>query len=318
MKENTEMSLEPLRAQYNALQEKFSQQETLNDELIQNIIRSKLSGFYRHRAIIFPIYTLLINVVFTSWCFSPIRLGFMLASVAIFLLMAIIEMKSCGKIMYGGAGDVDLQTFRESVSRLNKRYFLLWILSVFIMCLWIFALIYECIYRYEVCEFGSQFMVTAISLTFSILLVFWNMHRLITLCDELSNQIMQNKEENTSVVPGYRHSASYWSGIVMLVLSLVGMNLKLFHLPFGSITFIAASLAGIVYVITTARYVVRVIPECRVYSGITAAAFIFILLGMLFKIQHYPLDNLLLILGVVLLVPLNLVVYLITNSSNSR
>ena len=303
MKENTEMSLEPLQAQYNALQEKFSQQETLNDELIQSIIRSKLSGFNRHRAIIFPIYTLLINVVFTTWCFSPIRLGFMLASVAIFLLMAIIEMKSCGKIMYGGAGDVDLQTFKESVSRLNKRYFLFWILSVFIMCLWIFALIYECIYRYEVCEFGSQFMVTAISLTFGILLVFWNMHRLITLCDELSSQILQNKEENTSVVPGYRHSASYWSGIVMLVLSLVGLNLKLFHLPFGSITFIAASLAGIVYVITTARYVVRVI---------------LILLGMLFKIQHYPLDNLLLIVGVVLLVPLNLVVYLITNFSNSR
>lgn len=318
MKENSNITLEPLQAQYNALQEKFSQQETLNDELIQGIIRSKLSGFNRHLATIFPIYGLLINIIITSWCFSPIRLGFMLASVVMFLLMAAIEWIFCRKILYAGAGDVDLQTFKENIGRLNKRCFLLWILSVFMMCLWIFALIYECIYRYEVCEFGPQLMIPAISLTFSILLVFWNMHRLITLCDELSIQILQNKEESTSVVPSYRHSASYWSGIVMLVLSLIGMNLKLFHLPFGSITFIAASIAGIVYVITTARYVTRVIPECRVYSGITAVAFVFILLGMLFKIQHYPLDNLLLIVGVVLLVPLNLIVYLITNSSNSR
>ena len=316
MKENSNITLEPLQAQYNALQEKFSQQENLNDELIQSMIKSKLSVFNQHRAEIFLTYGLLIGIMIVSWSFSTVRVGFMLASVVMFLLMAAIEWLFCRKMLYAGEGNDDIQTFEENVNRSNKRYFLLWVFEVFVMCLWIFGLIYECIYRYEVCEFGPRLMTLAISLTFCIFLIFWNMHRLISLCDELSAQIVRSDGENTSKVPSYRHSASYWSGIVMLVLSLIGMNLKLFHLPFGSITFIAASIAGIVYVITTARYVTRVIPECRVYSVITAVAFVFILLGMLFKIQHYPLDNLLIIVGVVLLILLNLIVYLITNPYN--
>ena len=128
MKENSNITLEPLQAQYNALQEKFSQQENLNDELIQSMIKSKLSVFNQHRAEIFLTYGLLIGIMIVSWSFSTVRVGFMLASVVMFLLMAAIEWLFCRKMLYAGEGHDDIQTFEENVNRSNKRYFLLWVL----------------------------------------------------------------------------------------------------------------------------------------------------------------------------------------------
>ena len=74
----------------------------------------------------------------------------------------------------------------------------------------------------------------------------------------------------------------------MLVLSLVVLVFKLMHWPFANLICMAAGLAGLVFVILTARHLLRVAPKERLVIRMVEVACFFLVASVIFKILHLP------------------------------
>ena len=153
--------------------------------------------------------------------------------------------------------------------------------------------------------------MTAIVLVLSTILIIINIGRLSKTIDEmltplsatkpLSAQTSPSLKGNTPTKSTYYRSAAYWTGIVMLALNLIGLVFKMLHWPFANLFYMSVILVGPLFVILTARHLVRVLPNERQVIRFSEIAGLLLIISMVFKIMHFPFDNLLGLIGLLLL-----------------
>ena len=303
------MELSNLQVQYQSLQEKLGQQEIVNNNLIHEMLHAGISTFKRRNAEIILTYGLLAVIACWLWYCLDFHLSFMAISLVLFAVIGMFEWFSCHKIQKIGIEGSDLQTLVSKMEKARTRFSLLWAASVLALSLWMILLVSEIGKRVIIDDLGSSVgatssptsvvaMVAAV-LTLSIILVICNIERLVKMSDELLAQTSQRSGAVT--IHAYRHSAAYWNGIAMLTLSLIGLVFRLMHWYGGVITLLLVLPVGILYVILTARHLVRTIPEERVVIRIAEAASLFLVVGVIFKMLHYPFDGLLCLVGLTLI-----------------
>ena len=296
----SEMELSNLQVQYQSLQEKFCQQEIVNNGLIHEMLHAGISNFKRRNAEIILTYGLLAVTACWSWYRFDLRFSFMAISVALFAVIGIFEWVSCQKILKIGTEGSDVQTLVRRMEKARTRFSLLWIAGVLALCLWMMWFVSEIGEKLAITNLRSSFIIIAAILTLSIVLIICNIDRLVKMSDELLAQTSRRDEATTT--SAYRHSATYWTGLAMLALSLVGLVFKLMHWPFGAILFLLVGLVGVVYVVLTARHLARVVPEERLTIRIAEAASLFLVVSLVFRMMHYPFSGLLGLVGLSLFV----------------
>ena len=301
-KNNQEKDLSNLQAQYQSLQEKLTQQEIVNNDLIHEMLNRGISAFRRHNVEIILTYVLLAATVCWSWYRLDLSLLFMIVSVLLLLSMGLFEWFSCHKVVKINTEDSDVQTLVRKMELARVQFSLLWISGIFVLCLWMIWLISEVGSKLAITDLRSSFIMIAITLTISIILIICNIARLANMSDELLSQTSRFKAAPATTCPSYRRSGAYWVGIVMLALSLVGLVFKLMHWPFANLIFMLVAPVGIVFVLLTARYLVRVVPEERLVVRIAEVASLFLVVGVVFRMMHFPFGGLLVLVGLSLLV----------------
>lgn len=290
-----------MKVQYQSLQEKFNQQEIVNNDLIHEMIQTKIANFKRRNAEIILIYGLLAATVYWSSYRFELRFYFMALSVFIFLSIGLFEWFSCRKVLKINVEDSDLQTIIRKMESIRTRFSLLWITGVLALSLWMMWFIFEIGEKRTIPYLRSSFVMVAVILTIVIILIICNIDRLAKMSDELLAQTSRLNGNDSSTIPVYHRSGAYWSSIVMLVLSLIVLVFKLMHWPFANLICMAAGIAGLVFVILTARHLLRVAPNERLVIRMAEVACLFLVSSVIFKIMHWPFGNLFGILALTLL-----------------
>ena len=308
---NNLIELEQLKAQYGTLKQQFDQQEIVNNTIIHEMLHAGISNFKHRSAEIIFIYGMLAATACWSWYYLDLRLPFLAISVLLFALTGLLEWFSCPKILHINIEDLDVQALRKKMDRASTRFSLLWITEVFALFLWMMWFISEIGDKLQMNDLRSSFVMTAIVLVLSTILIIINIGRLSKTIDEmltpqsvnkpLSAQTSPSLKGNTPTKSTYYRSAAYWTGIVMLALNLIGLVFKMLHWPFANLFYMSVILVGPLFVILTARHLVRVLPNERQVIRFSEIAGLFLIISMVFKIMHFPFDNLLGLIGLLLL-----------------
>ena len=285
---NQEMELDDLKVQYQSLQEKFNQQEIVNNDLIHEMIQTKIGNFKRRNAEIVLTYGLLAATVCWSYFRFELSLPFMIISIVLFALIGLFEWFSCQKVLKINTEDVDIQTLVHKMESIRTRFSLVWITGVFALCLWMLWFIYEIGEKRTIPILRSSFVMVAVILVIAIILIICNIDRLAKMSDELLAQTSRLNGNDASTIPVYYRSGAYWSSIILLVLSLIVLIFKLMHWPFANLICITAGIAGLVFVILTARHLLRVAPNEQLVIRIAEVACLFVVASVIFKIMHWP------------------------------
>ena len=309
---NNLIELEQVKAHYATLKQQFDQQEIVNNNIIHEMLHAGISNFKHRSAEIIFIYGMLAATACWSWYYLDLRIPFIVISVLLFALTGLLEWFSCQKILHINIEDLDVQALIKKMDRASTRFSLLWITEVFALFLWMMWFISEIGEKLQMNDLRSSFVMTAIVLVLSTILIIINIGRLSKTIDEMltplsvtktrSAQISPDLKGNTPTKSTYYRSGAYWTGIVMLALNLIGLVFKMLHWPFANLFYMSVILVGPLFVILTARHLVRVLPNERQVIRFSEIAGLFFIISMVFKIMHYPFDNLLGIIGLLLLV----------------
>lgn len=290
-KQNQEVELSSLQMQYKTLQEKFNQQEIVNNDLIHEMIQTKIGNFKRRNAEIVLTYGLLAATVCWSCFRFELSLPFMIISIVLFALIGLFEWFSCQKVLKINTEDADIQTLVQKMENIRTRFSLVWITGVFALCLWMLWFIYEIGEKRTIPYLRSSFVMVAVILVIVIILIICNIDRLAKMSDELLAQTSRLNGNDASTIPVYHRSAAYWSSIVMLVLSLIVFVFKMMHWPFANLICMAAGVVGLVFVILTARHLLRIAPDERRVIRMAEVACLFLIASVIFKIMDWPFGN---------------------------
>ena len=309
-KQNQEVELSALQMQYKTLQEKFNQQEIVNNDLIHEMLHTKIANFKRRNAEIILTYGLLAATVCWSCFRFELNIPFMVISIILFALVGLFEWFSCRKVLKINTEDAGIQTLVQKMENVCTRCSLVWITGVFALCVWMMWFIFEIGEKRTIPYLRSSFVMVAIILVIAIVLIICNIDRLAKMSDELLAQTSRLNGGDAAVTPFYHRSGAYWSGIVMLVLSLVGLIFKLMYWPFGNLILMIAGFAGLVFAWLTARHLVRIVPEERPVIRIAEVAGMFLVFNVESKLFNWPLSNLIGLISVLLLLIAALVYWL--------
>lgn len=296
-----------MKVQYQSLQEKFNQQEIVNNDLIHEMIQTKIANFKRRNAEIILTYGLLAAAVCWSWYRFDLRLFFMVMSLLLFTLIGLFEWLSCRKVLKINTEDSDIQTFVRKMERVRTRFSIVWMTGVFALCLWLIWFLCEIDYYREI---AISLVPLAFILILSIILIICNMDRFVKMSDELLAQTVRLNGSAVAMTSEYHRSSAYWTGIAFLALNLFGLFLKLGHLPFGNLVFMAAGVTGFVFVLLTGRHLVRIVPNERLIIRMVEVGCMILVVSLEFKMFHFPLSNLLGLVGLSLLLVAALVYWL--------
>lgn len=323
--QNQEKELSNLQEQYQSLQEKLGQQEIVNDNRIHEMIQAGTTGFKRRNAEIILTYGLLAATACWVWYSLDLRLPFLIISLLLFALIGFFEWYSCRRILKINIEDSDVQTLVQKMEKSHTRFSLLWITSVFALCLWMMLMVSEIGGKLAVDDLRSSFAMIAVILVISVVLIMCNVSRLAEFSDELVAKTCcprgrgrsdeTTRHEKNTTTHSYRRSAAYWMGIAMIALCLAGLVFKLMHWPFGALLFLAVSFVGPVYVIFTAEYLLRLLPKESTVVVIATIAGIMLVIGMTFKLMHWPNGNILSLAGLGLLL-IALSIHLFSSKNN--
>jgi len=309
-KQNQEMELSSVQMQYKTLQEKFNQQEIVNNDLIHEMLHSKISDFKRRNLEIVLTYGLLAATVCWSCFRFELNIPFMVISIILFLLIGLFEWFSCRKVLEINTENTDVQTLVQKMENVCTRFSLVWITGVFALCLWMMWFIFEIGEKRTIPYLRSSFVMVAIILAMVIVLIICNIDRLAKMSDELLAQTSRLNGGDAAVTPIYHRSGAYWSGIVLLVLCLIGLIFKLMYWPFGNLILMIASLAGLVFACLTARHLVRIVPEEKPVIRIAEFAGLFLVANAAFHLFNWPFGNIIGLISVSLLLIAALVYWL--------
>lgn len=292
-KQNQEMELSALQMQYKTLQEKFNQQEVVNNDLIHEIIHTRVGDFKRRNVEIILSYGLLAAVVYWSCSRFELRFYFMAVSELLFLFIGLFELLSCRKVLKINTENTDIQTLVQKMENVRTRFSLVWIIGVFALCVWMMWFIFEIGEKLTTPYLRSSFVLAATILAIAIVLIICNIDRLVKMSDDLLAQTSRLNGIDVSTILAYYRGGAYRSGIVMLVLSLVGLVLKLVDFwPVGDIACLAAGLAGEVFVILTGLHLMHIVPDERQVVRIAEVACMFLIACMVLKVLRIPFGNL--------------------------
>ena len=311
-KQNQEVELTALQMQYKKLQEKFNQQEIVNNDLIHEMIHTKISDFKRRNMEIVLTYGLLSAAVCWSWCCFELRVSFMIVSVLLFLLIGLFELLSCRKVLKINTEDADIQTLSQKMKSAQTRFSLVWITGVLTLCLWTMWFVIELDSKRELVYLRPSFVIVGAILTISIILIIGYIDRLSKMSNELLELTVRLNGGEAAEMPTYRRGGAYWTGVVLLVLSLFGLVFKLMHWPFANLIYLVADASGVVFVLLTGRHLARIVPEERPVIRIAEVAFFFFIINTTNEMFHFPLPkhNLLAITCLLLLLIAALVYWL--------
>ena len=234
----------------------------------------------------------------------------MVISIILFLMIGLFEWFSCRKVLKINTEDAHIQTLVQKMENIRTRFSLVWITGVFALCVWMMWFIIEIGEKRTIPYLRSSFVMVAIILVMVIVLIICNIDRLAKMSDELLAQTSRLNGEDAPVPPTYHHSGAYWSGIILLVLCLVGLVFKLMYWPFGSLILMVASLAGLVFACLTGRHLVRIVPEERLVIRIAGVAGLFLVANAAFYLFDWPLGNIIGFISVLLLLISALVYWL--------
>lgn len=307
---NQEEELSSLQMQYKTLQEKFNQQEIVNNDLIHEMLHSKISDFKRRNMEIALTYGLLSAAVCWSWYRFELQISFMVLSVLMFLLIGLFELLSCRKVLKINTEDSDIQTIIQKVKKAQTRFSLAWIFGTLALCLWMMWFVTETGMKLGMAPLHSSFIIVAAILTISIILIIINLDQLAKMSDELLSLTAKLNGNEATELPTYRHSKAYWTGIIMVALCLVGLVFKLMHWPFGGIIYMLAGVSGMVFVLMTGNHLARIVPEERPVIRIAKIAGLFLVANAAFRMFHWPFGNLFGLISLSLLVIAALVYWL--------
>lgn len=304
------MELDDLKVQYQSLQEKFNQQEIVNNDLIHEMIQTKIANFKRRNAEIILTYGLLAATVCWSCFRFELSLPFMIISIVLFALIGLFEWFSCRKVLKINTENTDIQTLVQKMENVCTRFSLVWITGVFALCVWMMWFIFEIGEKRTIPYLRSSFVMVTIILAIAIILIICNIDRLAKMSDELLAQTSRLNGEDVTVSPVYLRSSAYWSGIVMLALSLIVLVFKLMHWPFANLLLMAAGLAGLVFAWLTARHLVRIVPDERIVIRIAEVGCMILVISIVFKVMHFPQPHFFSLVGLSLLLIAALVYWL--------
>lgn len=289
--QNQEMELDDLKVQYQSLQEKFNQQEIVNNDLIHEMIQTKIGNFKRRNVVIICTYVLLISSVSWSWACFQLQLTFRIMSVLLFLFIGLFELLSSRRVLKINTEDADIQTLIQKMKNFRIRFSLVWIIGVLAMCLWMMWYVAEVDANRQMVYLQPSFAIVAFSLVISIMLIIGSIDRLSKMSDELLSLTSQLNGSETEETTTYRRGEAYWTGVVLLVLSLMGLVFKLMHWPFANLIFLVACASGLVFVFLASRHLVRVVPEERPVIRIAEVACLFLVVDAACKMFHWPLPK---------------------------
>ena len=309
-KQNQEVELTALQMQYKTLQEKFNQQEIVNNDLIHEMLHSRISDFKRRNMEIVLTYGLLSAAVCWSWCCFELRFYFMVVSVLLFLLIGLFELLSCRKVLKINTEDADIQTLSQKMKSAQTCFSLVWITGVLTLCLWTMWFVIELDDKRELVYLRPSFVIVAAILTISIILIIGYIDRLSKMSNELLELTARLNGGEAAEMPTYRRGGAYWTGVVLLVLSLFGLVFKLMHWPFANLIYLIAGVSAVVFVLLTGRHLVRIVPEERPVIRIAEVAGLFLVANAACKLFHWPFGNLFGLISVLLLLIAALVYWL--------
>ncbi len=309
-KQNQEAELSSLQMQYKTLQEKFNQQEIVNNDLIHEMLHSKISDFKRRNMEIALTYGLLSAAVCWSWYRFELQVSFMVLSVLMFLLIGLFELISCRKVLKINTEDSDIQTIIQKVKTAQTRFSLVWITGTLALCLWMMWFVTETEGKPGIAPLHSSFIIVAAILTVSIILAIINIDRLAKMSDELLSLTAKLNGNEATEAPSDRRGKAYWTGVVMVALCLVGLVFKLMHWPFGSIIYMLAGASGLVFVLMTGNHLAQIVPEERPVIRIAKIAGLFLVANAAFRMFHWPFGDLFGLISLSLLVIAALIYWL--------
>lgn len=313
VKHNQEMELSDLQLQYQSLKEKLGQQEIVNSNLIHDMLHASISNFKRRNAEIILTYGLLAVTAFWSWYRLDLSLPFMIISLLLFSLIGLFEWYSCQRMMKIKIEDADVHTLVHKMEKASSRFSMLWITGVFVLCIWMMLFVSEIGEKLAMNDLRNSFIMIAAILSLTIILIICNIGRLAKLSDELLAQTYRRGD--TATTPAYHRSGAYWTGVAMLALSLVGLVFKLMHWPFANLIYLSLILVGPLFVIMTGNHLKRVLPDERKVILIAVIAGLFLVIGLLFKLMHFPFSLLLVIIGLAFLF-IAIFIHLLSHDSN--
>ena len=206
--QNQEMELSTLQMQYKALQEKFNQQEIVNNNLIQEMLKAGTAGFRRRFVEIALTYGLLAATVCWSWYRFDLHFYFMIVSVILFALMGLMEWFSCWKVMKINTNNIDVQTLDGKINSFQQNFTLLWIMGMFALCLWMIWFIIETSEKRAMAEFRDYFVMLAAIIPISIILIIWNINRLTKMIDRLVLQTSRLNGGDIAELPAFHRGGA--------------------------------------------------------------------------------------------------------------
>lgn len=286
--QNTETGLSSLQMQYKALQEKFNQQEIVNNCLIQEMLKAGTAGFRRRLVEIVLTYGLLAATVCWSWYRFDLHLYFMIVSVVLFIAMGVMEWASCCKVIKTTTDNIDLQILEGKMKGFRTNFTLLWILGVFLLCLWMMWFIVETSEKRMLSEFRDYFVLLAGILPISIILILWNINRLTKEVDNLVSQTSRLSGSDASQTPSFHRGSAYWAGVVMSALNLLGLFFKLMHWPYANLILLVMIVAGLVFVWLTCRNLVLIVPREKLFVRIFGWTCLLLFAYMVFLLFGWP------------------------------
>jgi len=287
-KRNQEMELTDLQKQYKGLQEKFKEQEIVGGGLIHEMLHTKLMDLRRRNVEIVLTYGLLAAAVCWSWHCFGLSWGFMAVSMLLFLFLGLFELLSSKKVRSINAADADIKTLTRRMRDAQIRFSLVWSTEAFALCLWTMWFVIELGPKLETDSLRDSFFIVAVIITIAIILAITSLNRLAKMGDELAALTARLDDSKGAKRATYRGGKAYWSGIVMVALSLVGLIFKLMHWPFGSLIMMAAVATGLVFVLQTGKHLELLVPEERGVIRIAKIAGMLLVVNAAFMLFHWP------------------------------
>ena len=295
------MELSSLQEQYKTLQEKFNQQEIVNHDLMHEMLHSRITDFKRRNMEIVLTYGLLTAAVCWSWYCFDLRLPFMAASVLLFLLLGLFELFASRKVWQINTSDADIQLFNQKMKSAQTRFSLVWNAGVLALCLWMIWFVTELGAKHEIVYLRLSFAIVAAILAISVILILGHIDRLARMSSELLSLTARLNGSETIETLTYRRGSEYWAGIVLVVLSLVGLIFKLMHWPFANLIYFAAVASGVVFVLLSGNYLARIVPDERPVIRLAKIACLFLIANAAFQLFHWPFDNIFMVISILLL-----------------
>lgn len=291
-RQNQEKELASLKAKYKTLREKINQQEIVTNDLLHEMLHSRIRDFRRRNGEIVLTYGLMIAAVgWSGYCFG-LGVPFLALSVLLFLLLGLVELFACRRVQRINTSDADVRSLIREIRGVQTRFSLVWSAGVLALCLWMMWFVTELGDKKISVGLHPSFVIMAAILTVSVVLTLGHLDRLTKMSGELIALSERLNGDEVAETPTIRRGKAFMAGIVLVVLSIVGLIFKLLHLPFANLIYFVAVTTGVVFVLLTGSHLSRIVADQRQAVRIATLASLLLVANAAFRLFHWPFDTL--------------------------